>query len=607
MLRSSAPASCPRALAILTLACTAALIPSKVRSQTVLFPPERQSVFEAKPLARASRQIVATANPLAASAGLEVLREGGSAADAAIAVQLVLGLVEPQSSGLGGGAFLLHWDATTRSLVTYDGREVAPAAARPDRFLEKGRPIPFAVAVRSPLSIGVPGTVRLLEHIHQRHGRLPWRRLVGSAVAHAEAGFPVSRRLSLLLGFAGPDRFDETARRLFFDARGRHWPPGYRLANPAYAATLRRLALGGSTAFYEGDIAHQIVQAAAVAPAAKGAITLADLAAYQVIEREPVCSLYRGHRVCSMGPPSSGGHALAQALALLAPIPMGSGPAAAMAAAPLHHMAEATRLAFADRNWYLADPAFVSVPGGLLDRGYLAERRRLLSPFYPLAQAYPGTPPGITRQSTGRDATREAEGTSHISIIDAAGNAVAMTTTIEAGFGSGRMAAGFLLNNELTDFSFRPASREGRPIANRVEGGKRPRSSMSPTIVLGPDGQPVIVAGSAGGGRIIPYVLQTLVAVIDWKLDAAAALALPNMTSLGGQLELEAPAVGGLAGLGAPAGAFGVVGRALRLKPLGHGLAFETMTSGTQLIVRRPDGTLEGAADPRREGVAVGD
>ena len=568
--------------------------------------PEAASKWLEKPLAVARRHMVAAANPIAAEAGREILRSGGSAVDAAIAVQLVLGLVEPQSSGLGGGAFVLHWDAASGELTSYDGRETAPASARPDRFLSAGRPMPFKRAVESPLSIGVPGTVRLLEHIHGRHGKLPWPDLFRPAIAIAEQGFSVSPRLHLLLAAADEVRFSPAARAYFFDPRGRAWPVGHRLLNPDYARTLRLIAAEGSRGFYRGAVADQIVAAARVEPAAAGGITSDDLAAFAVRERPPLCSDYRGYSVCTMGPPSSAGHAIGQVLAMIEPLDLGFSPRSAMAPGPLHAMAEALKLAFADRARYLADPQFVSVPRGLLDPGYIAERRPLISRTHPIRSPYAGTPPGLDQAAFGPDETNEAAGTSHISIVDAAGNAVAMTTTIETAFGSGRWAGGFLLNNELTDFSFRPVI-DGRPVANRLEPGKRPRSSMAPTIVLGPDRKLVAVLGSAGGARIIPYVLKTIVAVVDWRLDAAAALALPNFTFRGSAFELEEPQVGGLSGLGHSSGALAVLSAALSLKPHGQDIVFDAMTSGTQLVVRRPDGTLEGAADPRREGAALGD
>jgi gamma-glutamyltranspeptidase / glutathione hydrolase len=575
------------------------------RAEAQWLAPEAQSGWSEKPLVVAQQHMIAAASPLAADAGREILRKGGTAIDAAIATQLVLGLVEPQSSGLGGGAFLLHWDAATRRVRSYDGRETAPAAARPDRFLAKGRPLPFPAAVKSPLSIGVPGTVRLLEHVHREHGKIEWAALFEAAVRLAESGFPVSPRLHRLLTNSGPDSFDAGARAYFFDGNGVAHPVGYVLRNAAYARTLGRIAAEGAAAFYSGAIADEIVTAARV-EASAGSLTLDDLARYRVTERPALCVGYRGHQACTMGPPSSAGHAIGQALKLLEPFDLGSRPAAAMAPGSMHLIGEALKLAFADRNWYLADPDYVTIPGGLLSADYMAERRRLMSLDRPIAQARPGRPEGTEKQVLAPDDTMEAFGTSHISIVDGAGNAVAMTTTIEAGFGSGRWAAGFLLNNELTDFSFRP-SRDGRPIANRVEPGKRPRSSMAPTILLGTDGNPLLVPGSAGGARIIPYVLKTIVGVVDWKLDAASAQALPNFGFRGPYFELEQPSVGGIGGLRHPSGALSVVATALRLKPYGQSFLFDVLTSGTHLIVRRADGVLEGAADPRREGVALGD
>ena len=593
-----------RRLAARALALMLAALPATAWAQLSGLAPEAQSGWTGKPLVKANRHMVAAANRLAAEAGLEMLRQEGTAVDAAIATQLVLGLVEPQSSGLGGGAFLVHWDAATGSVQTYDGRETAPAAARPDRFLSGGRPVSFQAAVKSPLSIGVPGTVRLLEHVHRRHGRLAWARLFEPAIRLAEAGFPVSPRLHRLLATTGPASFEERARAYFFDETGVARSVGYRLANLDYAETLRRVAKDGSAAFYAGSIAKEI--AAAAQAGAAGSVTLADLASYAVIERPPVCVAYRETRVCSMGPPSSGAHALGQTLGMLEAFDLGSAPSAAMAPGPLHLVAETLKLAFADRNWYLADPAYVRVPDGLLAASYLAERRSLISMRRPMMRASPGRPPDLAMKAQAPDTTDLASGTSHISIVDQEGNAVAMTTTIEAAFGSGRWAAGFLLNNQLTDFSFRP-TRDGRPIANRVAGGKRPRSSMSPTIVLDRNGKPLLVTGSAGGARIIPYVLKTIIAVVDWKLDAMAALALPNFGFHGADFELELPAVGGLSGLRHPSGALSVVVNALNLKPHGHSFHFDVLTSGTHLIVRRADRTLEGAADPRREGVALGD
>ncbi|MBS0242797.1 MAG: gamma-glutamyltransferase [Proteobacteria bacterium] len=572
-----------------------------------LLAPESGTGWHQHGVATAGRYMVAAANPLAAEAGRDMLRRGGSAVDAAIAIQLVLGLVEPQSSGLGGGALLLHYDAATGRVSSYDGREKAPSSAHPDRFLINGKPIPFRQAVKSTLSIGVPGTVRLIEYAHQRHGRLPWKDVFAPALRLATQGFAVSPRLAGLLAGTDPRTLSPAARAYFYDPHWRPWPIGYRLVNPEYAETLRTIAANGSAGFYGGDIAAGIVRASAVEPSATGSISADDLARYSVIEREPICTPYRKHKVCVMGPPSSAGHTIGQALALLEPYDLGTDARSAMAPRATHLMAEALKLAFADRNRYLADPDYVRPPEGLLDPAYIASRRRQISLERPLDKVAPGIPPGLDKRARGEDATIEAAGTSHIAVIDADGNAVSMTTTIESAFGSGQWTHGFLLNNELTDFSFLPADREGRPIANRIEGDKRPRSSMAPTIVFDEQGKPAMVVGSAGGSLIIPYVLKALIAVIDWKLDAARALALPNLAAPTRDVLLEYPPTTGPSALGSPAGPFGVLTTALGLKSFGQSLRLDSMTSGTQLIIRRPGGGLEGAADPRREGAALGD
>jgi gamma-glutamyltranspeptidase/glutathione hydrolase len=549
--------------------------------------------------------MVSAANPLAVEAGLEMLRAGGSAVDAAIAVQLVLNLVEPQSSGLGGGAFLLHWNAQAKELKTYDGRETAPASAKPDRFIREGRLLPFDEAVRSGLSIGVPGVALLLETAHKRHGKLPWPRLFGPALGLAEQGFHISPRLHLLLEQQGADSFAPAARRYFFTANGAAQPAGSLLKNPEFAATLRALQEKGASAFYAGPVARTIVGAVTGAPNHAGDMALEDLAAYEVKDRAPLCFAYRRHRFCGMGPPSSGGLAVAQVLQLLEPFDLGHGRGAAMNPRALHLIAEAEKLAFADRDFYVADPDFVPVPPTLLDPGYLAERRALMNAFAAMARPPPGKPPAMLRQGLGADATRESVGTSHISVIDAEGNAVAMTTTIEAAFGSRVWAAGFLLNNQLTDFSFRPRDSDGRPVANAVAAGKRPRSSMAPTIVFDEVDRVKAVLGSPGGARIILYVIKALVALIDWELDAQAAAALINFGSRGGAFEIEYEPANSEA-LIRPLLSTPTVWHALRLKPFGHLIAPEVLTSGLHIIAVR-DGGLEGGADPRREGVARGD
>ena len=545
-------------------------------------------------LASAKSFMVSAANPMAVEAGLEILREGGSAADAAIAVQLVLNLLEPQSSGLGGGAFVLHWDAAAHKLKSYDGRETAPAAARPDRFLVEGRPRPFADAVFGGLSVGVPGTVRAMEAVHRAHGRLPWERLFRPAIKLAEEGFRVSPRLHLLLRWYGGASFAPQSRAYFFDLTGSARPAGYLLKNPQFAATLRAIASQGAGAFYAGPIADAIVAAVRDAPKHAGDIALADLAGYRAIEREPVCTTYRQKRICGAGPPSSGGITVAQVLKLVEPFNLGHGPADAMNGKALHLITEAEKLAFADRDYYLADPEVVPAPPGLLDTSYLDGRRALINPDHAMERPSPGKPRELTSRVLGDDETVEASGTTHFSIVDRDGNVVAMTSTIEAAFGSRLWAAGFLLNNELTDFSFRPTDRSGRAIANAVGPGKRPRSSMAPTIVFDEQGKPWAVLGSPGGSRIILYVVKTLVALIDWKLDAQAASALMNFGSRGGAFEVEIDHAS-------------AIWHALKMKPYGHRVRADLMTSGTHIIVIRPDGALEGGADPRREGVARGD
>ncbi|WP_046479691.1 MULTISPECIES: gamma-glutamyltransferase [Filomicrobium] len=556
--------------------------------------PEAHSGYVEKRLATASKYMVAAANPYASKAGLEILRAGGSAADAVIATQLVLNLVEPQSSGIGGGAFVLHWNENGQKLTTYDGRETAPAAARPDRFLVNGSRMPFGKAVNSGLSVGVPGTVAVMALLHERHGKLPWARLFEPAIQLAENGFTVSRRLNLLLTWFGAERFTPPARRYFFSEDGWPRPVGYTLKNPEFAATLRVLANDGAQAFYEdGPIAQSIVDAVASAPNAGGDMTLTDIGTYAPIERAPICFTYRRKRICSMGPPSSGGYTIAQTLMLLEAYDLGGDAQERMQPLAMHLIAEAEKLAYADRDRYISDPAFVRIPDGLLAKSYISKRRRLIDPDEAMEQPDAGRLLDFEQPLPGVDATEERSGTSHISIVDGDGNAISMTTTIEGGFGSGLWASGFLLNNELTDFSFLPADESGRLIANRVQGGKRPRSSMSPTMVFDETGRLESVLGSVGGSRIILYVLKTLVALIDWKMNAQDAADLINFGSRGGSFEIElAPSA---------------VWEGLKVKPFGHEVVPDLMTSGTQIVRVLEKGKLEGAADPRREGIAIGD
>jgi gamma-glutamyltranspeptidase/glutathione hydrolase len=497
--------------------------------------------------------MVAAADPRAVEAGLEMLRAGGSAADAAIAVQLVLGLVEPQSSGLGGGAFVLHWSEKARRVRSYDARETAPAAARPERFLDRhGNPEQFMAAVTSGRSVGVPGVPRLLEVLHREHGRLPWARLFEPAIRLAHQGFIKTRRLARML-----ERFPEV-RALF-------------PLNREYAATLRTLAAQGADAFYRGEIAEDIVRAA------RSDLTLEDLAAYRVIEREPLCGWYRGHRLCGMGPPSSGALGVLQILGVLERTNFHR--AAPSSVEAVHLFSEAARLAYADRARYVGDPDFTPVPvRKLLDPTYLAARAKRIG-HRSMGFAMPGS------------LDPESPGTSHFSVVDGEGDAVAMTSSIEMAFGSRIQVRGFLLNNQLTDFSFNPEFLL-RPAVNRVEGGKRPRSSMSPTLVFDRDGRLKLALGSPGGLAIINFVAKTLVASLDWGLDIQQAISAPNFGSTNGPTFLERGT------------ALEALGDALAER--GHVLNFARLTSGLHGI-ERVAGRWRGGADPRRAGIAIGD
>jgi len=537
--------------------------------------------------------MVAAANPHASQAGLEILRAGGSALDAAIAVQMVLNLVEPQSSGIGGGAFVMHWDEAARRVSAYDGRETAPAAARPDRFLRPdGKPMPIAEAINSGRSVGVPGLLRVLHLAHAKHGRLPWARLFEPALRLAEGGFAVSPRLHAQIRTDPFLPLHAATRAYFFLPDANPLPVGFRLKNPQLAAVLRRIAQQGPDAFYLGPVARDIVAAVAAARdryMRPGDLTEQDLAKYRALEREPICGAYRGYRICGMPPPSSGGIGVLAILGVLEHFPLaGLRPDSSGA---VHLFAEAGRLAYADRDRYVADPDFMSVPSaGLIDPRYLRERATLIDPGKSMVRALPGSPPGA-RTAAGADATVEAAGTSHISVVDAQGNAVALTTTIESPFGSRILVRGFLLNNELTDFS--PAPDEGgRLAANRVEPGKRPRSSMSPSLVFAPGGDFFMTLGSPGGSAIINYVAKTLVGVLDWKLDIQQAIAAPNLGSRNRATEIEKGTA--------------LEGIAAALRALGHPVEAMELNSGLHGIVRVPQG-LAGGADPRREGIALGD
>lgn len=581
-------------LRLLPALALAALVPFQAVAQqaTDLVAPEQATGNEIATALVASRQMVVAANPAAAQAGLDMLRAGGSAADAAVVVQTVLGLVEPQSSGLGGGAFLVWYDGATGEITAFDARETAPAEATPDLFRRAdGTPLDFFEAVVGGRSVGVPGVPRLLETVHRRHGTRPWASLLGPAIKLAESGFEVSPRLAASIADdKGRLDAEPSTRAYFFDASGAALAPGQRLVNPAYAATLKALAQGGADAFYQGVIAARIVEAVRRHPTNPGLLSQGDMAAYRVKERPAICAPYRTYRVCGMGPPSSGAIAIGQILGVLEPFDLAAlGPDDPES---WRLIGDATRLAFADRERYLADSDFVSIPTGLLDPAYLKDRSTLLRRPTALGdeEAKAGEPPWNKAEFRIDGISAEMPSTSHFVIVDAAGNIASVTTSIENAFGSRLMVDGFLLNNQLTDFSFLPAA-DGHNVANRVEPGKRPRSSMSPTIVLA-DGKPAFALGSPGGSSIISYVATTLIALIDWKMDIQAAISMPHLVNRFGPYEVEK----------------GTQAEALAddLTALGFTVAIKDLNSGLHAVAWTPAG-LVGGADPRREGVALGD
>ena len=535
--------------------------------------------------------MVAAANPLAVEAGLEALRNGGDAVDAAIAVQAVLGLVEPQSSGLGGGAFMLYYDAQTGELTAYDGREKAPAAAGPDLFIdpETGEPLSFFDAIFSGHSVGAPGAVAMLAMAHGDHGTLDWADGFTAATDLAENGFEVSPRLhNLIAGVAPRTPLDEweATRDYFFTDAGEALPVGHVLRNPDYAATTRVLAEDWRN-LYTGRIAEEIVAAVQAGPR-PGTLTLEDLANYEPVRREAICRDYREWSVCGMPPPASGGVSVNEILGLLEPYEMSeTGPDTVEG---WRRFIEASRLAYADRDAYIGDPDFVFVPSeGLLDADYIATRSALIDRDTAIERAVPGIPEGV--DAPGADATADVPGTSHFVIVDSDGDVVSMTTTVESIFGSHRMAGGFLLNNQLTDFSRDPRDAEGRLVPNAPDGGKRPRSSMSPTIVFDAEGNFELATGSPGGSSIIGYVAKSLVGMLDWDLTPQDAVALPNVVARGDTVRIED---------GMPADVLD------GLRELGFTLdANRGENSGLHAVRRLEDGSLIGGADPRREGAAL--
>ncbi|MET3761520.1 gamma-glutamyltransferase [Sphingomonas sp. UYEF23] len=530
--------------------------------------------------------MVSAADPRAAAAGAEILRQGGSATDAAIATMLALNVVEPQNSGIGGGSFMLHHDATTNAIAGFDGRETAPAAADPKWFYgADGKPLPFMAALPGGRSVGVPGNLRMMALAHQRYGKLPWATLFGPAIKLAQEGFAVTPRLhNGLANFGG--HIDPWARSHFLAADGAPLPVGTLLKTPEQAALFTAIAKHGADYFYTGAVAQKIVTAVNTAARNPSKMTLADLAGYRAKERLPVCTMYRVYKVCGMGPPSSGGIAVLMILKQLERFDLpklGKNSPVAW-----HLFAESERLAYADRDLYLGDPDHVTVPiKGLLDPAYLARRSALISPEHSMTSIAAGTPPGAPQRTLAPNA--DVPGTSDLVAVDKQGNVAEVTTTIESYFGSGVSVDGVMLNNELTDFDFAPV-KDGYLVANRVEGGKRPRSSMAPTIVYGPDGKVRIAIGAAGGSTIIAQVAKALVGVLDWKLSAQDAIAMgllyaPKLDAVaekGTQLDAMVPALQAL-------------GEHIQIAPLGL----------KANAIERVNGVWVGAADPRSEGVAV--
>jgi gamma-glutamyltranspeptidase / glutathione hydrolase len=566
-----------------------------VPPQTLLAP-EAASGWTDKQGWQGKSFMVAAANPLAVDAGYQVIKAGGSAVDAAIAVQLVLTLVEPQSSGIGGGSLMLVWNGKQVSAV--DGRETAPAAATDQLFMKDGKPMAFYEGVVGGRSVGVPGTVRALALAHQQYGKLPWASLFEPAIMLAEQGFAISPRLASLLAKEPYLAKDDDARAYFYQADGTPKTAGTHLTNPALAKVLRTLASEGADAFYRGPLAEAMVAKVHQHPENPGVLAASDLASYKAKLRDGLCFGYRQSEVCGFPTPSSGTLALGQIFGMLESRDMAAlkpvqGTGGQLSASPeaIHLYSEAARLAFADRNQYVADMDFVSVPvAGMLDKGYLAERGALIGDKS-MGTAKPGTPP--MAMARGLDATPELPSTSHISIIDSQGMAVSMTSSIEDGFGSRLMVNGYLLNNELTDFSFTSVDAAGVPVANRVEPGKRPRSSMSPLLVFDKESKQLTMSlGSPGGSAIINYVGKTLLGTQDWGLNLQQAINLPNFGSRNGPTELE-------------------LGRTPQfvvdaLRARGHEVVLNEQTSGLQGVERNTQGWF-GAADPRREGTAKGE
>lgn len=554
--------------------------------------PEIHTGITRKLAVKSDDYMISAANPHAAIAGTDMLRRGGSAIDAAIAASLVLGLVEPQSSGMGGGGFLLHWSAADKVVDTYDGRESAPSSVGPDHFmLPSGRAATRDEAHFGGRSVGVPGQIAIFAAAHKKHGKLPWKELFQPAIELAEKGFAVSPRLHKQVDYRRKKLKHPATRAYLLDPDGEAWPVGHILVNKELANTLRIIAEEGAEGFYKGEIAADIADAVTNAPEYPSPMSAADVAAYVPHQRPPVCVTYRLHRVCGMGPSSTGGLTVGMILGMLRQYDMRK--LGRESAEAVHLFMEASKLAFADRNKYIADPDFVRVPiAGMLDPKYLARRARLINPDVTIGKAKAGKPPMRRAQLLAPDEAPEPPSTTHLSIVDADGNAVSLTSSIGRGFGAGILVRGFLLNDHLISFAFKPMYKDNL-VANRCEPGKRPRSSMSPTLIFRPDGTLRIVVGSPGGLRIIGYVAQAVVASVDWNMDIQDVMSMPHFGSHSRYAELEKDTP--------------MVGHKHALEEKGHRVKVRRMTSGLHGIEIMADGTLRGGADPRREGIAMGE
>ncbi|VEF00047.1 gamma-glutamyltranspeptidase [Neisseria canis] len=576
------------AAAVLLAACSSSQAPEKQTARGADdFAPEQGHGNTEQQLVRAQEFMAASANPLATEAGYRVLKQGGSAVDAMIAMQTTLSLVEPQSSGLGGGAFVVYWDNQAKKLTTFDARETAPKAATPELFLDKeGKPLEFKQAVVGGRSVGTPGVPKMMEELHKRYGKMPWARLFDMPVKLAEEGFQVSPRMAASIQSNAEHLQRYPATAAYFLPNGQALQAGALLKNPEFAATVKTLAKDGAKPFYNGKYAQNIIKAVRGAKDNPGKLAAVDFKNYKIIEREAVCGSYREYQVCGMGAPSSGGIALAQITGILNQFEQKQSSYRSLNSWRL--LGDASRLAFADRDLYVADPDFVKVPTqALVSDAYLKQRAALLADT---AQALGDAPAGEFGSTQAAAPAIELPSTSHVVAVDKQGNVLSMTTSIENAFGSTLMANGYLLNNELTDFSFEPV-KNGKPVANRVEGGKRPRSSMAPTIVL-KNGRPYMTVGSPGGSRIIGYVAKTLVAHIDWGMDIQQAISLPNMLNRFGTYELEQNTT--------------AAKQAEALQKIGYKTEVRDLNSGVQGIVITDKGLI-GGADPRREGKVMGD